>query len=140
MVRGLGFTLGNALLAGGAARLPAQEAAQLPTGVTAADTAAGDSLFHTLGGCQSCHGEGGVGTDQGPGFREGRWKLGDGSYQWLVHITRHGGYGIRNRGDEPMPMRGPTVLDSAQVRRVAAYVWAISRARRPARPVAAPSN
>jgi mono/diheme cytochrome c family protein len=135
MVSRLGFTLGVALFAGRAVELPAQEATQLPRGVTAAD----DSLFHTLGGCYSCHGAGGVGADTGPGFREGRWKLGDGSYEWLVHITRHGGYGIRNRGDEPMPMRGPTVLDSVQVGQVAAYVWAISRARRPGRP-AAPSN
>lgn len=94
-----------------------------------------------MGGCRSCHGDGGVGTDEGPALRDGRWKLGDGSYDWLIHITRHGGYGVRDRGDEPMPMRGPTVLDSAQVRKVAAYVWAISRARRPAgSPPAAPSN
>jgi mono/diheme cytochrome c family protein len=139
MARTLGFTLALALLAGGAVRLPAQESGQLPTGVTAADTAVGDSLFHTLGRCQSCHGERGQGTDDGPGFRGGQWKLGDGSYEWLIHITRHGGYGIRDRGGEPMPMRGPTVLDSAQVGQVAAYVWAISRARRPASPPA-PSN
>jgi mono/diheme cytochrome c family protein len=138
MVRGLGIGLSVALLVGGAARLPAQEAAALPTGVTAADTAAGDTLFHTVGRCESCHGTGGAGTDEAPGFRDGRWKLGDGSYAWLVHITRHGGYGVRNRGDEPLPMRGPTMLDSAQVRQVAAYVWAISRARRPAPAAAGP--
>lgn len=45
MVRRLGFTLGVALVAGMPVRLPAKEAAQLPTGVTAADTAAP----HTLG-------------------------------------------------------------------------------------------
>jgi mono/diheme cytochrome c family protein len=132
MMRGLGLTLSVALFAGVAAPLPAQET-NLPAGVTAGDTAAGNSLFHTVGNCRSCHGEGGVGSDEGPGFRDGRWKLGDGSYQWLRHITRHGGYGIRNRGDEPMPMRGPTMLDSTQVGQVAAYVWAISRGRRPPR-------
>ena len=119
MVSRLGFTLGVALFAGRAVELPAQEATQLPRGVTAADTAAGDSLFHTLGGCYSCHGAGGVGADTGPGFQEGRWKLGDGSYEWLVHITRHGGYGIRNRGDEPMPIACEPPHDHAGVEQVA---------------------
>ena len=133
MAHRLGLTLTAALVAGAAGRLSAQErAAGLPPGVTVADTAAGDSLFHTVGGCRSCHGDGGIGTADAPGFRDGQWKLGDGSYRWLIHITRHGGYGIRGRGGEPVPMRGPTVLDSVQVDRVAAYVWAISRARRPA--------
>lgn len=133
MVRILGFISGVALLACSAGQQPAPEPADLPTGVTVADTATGNALFHGTGGCSNCHGDAGVGGDEGPELRGGRWKLGDGSYDWLVHITRHGGYGIRDRGGEPMPMRGPTVLDSVQVRQVAAYVWTISRERQPPR-------
>ncbi len=130
MMRALSLTLGIALLVRDAAKLPAQEAAGLPPGVTAADTAAGNGLFHGVGGCNDCHGETGVGAGDGPALVDGKWKLGDGSYEWLVHMTRHGGLGVRDRGGDPKAMRGPTMLDSVQVRQVAGYVWAISRARR----------
>lgn len=125
-ILGLGF----ALLAAPAAMLSAQGPAEPPAG-TLADTAAGNRLFHGTGGCSSCHGEGGIGAPDTPSLVSGVWKLGDGSYGWLLHMTRHAGWGMRGRGDEPRPMRGPTVLDSTQVRQVTTYVWAISRGRRP---------
>ena len=134
MMRAWGLTLGIAFLAWDAARLSAQQPAGLPPGVTAADTAAGHELFHGVGGCSGCHGASGVGTPDGPPLVEGRWKLGDGSYEWLVHMTRHGGLGMRDRGGDPASMRGPTALDSLRVRQVAGYVWAISRGRREPRP------
>jgi len=126
----IGLTLGIALLACRAARPPAPAPAGLPAGLTAADTAAGNRLFHGVGSCGACHGDAGVGTADGPALVDGRWELGDGSYEWLVHMTRHGGLGVRERGGDPRAMRGPTVLDSVQTRQVAGYVWAISRARR----------
>jgi hypothetical protein len=53
--------------------------------------------------------------------------LGDGGFPWLLHMTRHAGWGARGRDGDPRPMRGPGVLDSAEVRRVAGYVFSISR-------------
>jgi mono/diheme cytochrome c family protein len=123
--------LGLILLIGPVATLRAQGPAEPPAG-TLADTAAGRQLYHGVGGCQSCHGEAGIGTPEAPPLVSGTWELGDGTYGWLLHMTRHAGWGMRGRGDEPRPMRGPTVLDSAQVRQVTTYVWAISRERRPA--------
>ncbi len=98
-------------------------------GVTVERVEQGLRLYHTKGACTSCHGELGVGTAEGPGLLGGRWQLGSGSYEWLHHITRHAGWGATSRTGDPQPMRGPTVLDSAEVGAVAAYVWSISRGR-----------
>jgi len=113
-----------------------QEPTAVPSGVTDTAIAAGRALYDGSGGCRDCHGEGGVGTAEGPGLATGRWKLGDGGYAWLVHMTRHAGWGARTPSGDPQPMRGPTVLDSAQVAQVAAYVWSISRDKLPAPPPA----
>ena len=74
------------------------------------------------------------GPYEGPSLMAGRWELGDGNYDWLIHMTQHAGWGMRGRGDDPRPMGGPTGLDSMQVRRVAAYAWSISREKLPAAP------
>jgi len=116
-----------ALLLPGAS-LAAQEV-PLAAGVTLERVEEGVRLYHTKGACVPCHGDLGVGTAEGPGFLTGRWKLGSGSYDWLQHITRHAGWGATSREGDPRPMRGPTVLDSAEVSSVAAYVWSISRGR-----------
>jgi mono/diheme cytochrome c family protein len=126
------LVFGFALLAG-AAPLAAQ-ATKMPAGVTASTIAAGRTLFHGAGGCAACHGDNGVGTAEGPSLTTGPWKLGDGSFPWLVHFSRHAGWGARGRDADPQPMRGPGTLDSTQVRRVAAYVFSISRAKAPAPP------
>jgi mono/diheme cytochrome c family protein len=81
MRRALGLTLGIAL-AWDTPLLRAQEPTGLPPAVTAADTAAGNELFHGVGSCDDCHGAGGIGTADGPPLVEGRWKLADGSYEW----------------------------------------------------------
>jgi len=120
------------LLAGGC--VPAPEPAGPAPGSSPKEVAEGRDLYHGLGACATCHGEAGVGTPEGPALVGGMWQMGDGSLPWLIHMTRHGGLGARTREDDPQPMRGPTVLDSVQVRRVAAYVWSISRDRLPAGP------
>jgi mono/diheme cytochrome c family protein len=113
--------------------LAGQEVQQAP-GVTVERVEQGLRLYHTKGACTLCHGELGVGTADGPGLLTGHWKLGSGSYEWLCHITRHAGWGATSRAADPQPMRGPTVLDSAEVEAVAAYVWSISRGRVAASP------
>ena len=116
---------GTLLLSG---RLSGQEI-RPPAAVTVERVREGLVLYHGKGTCVPCHGEFGLGTPDGPELVTGRWKLGPGTYEWLLHITRHAGWGGRTRNDDPRPMRGPTVLDSAEVDAVAAYVWTISRAR-----------
>ncbi len=100
-----------------------------PSGTSAEDIAQGREHYHGVGGCVPCHGEAGAGTEDGPALNDATWELGDGSLPWLVEMTQHAGWGMRTRGGDPEPMRGPTVLDSTQVRQVAAYVWSISRPR-----------
>jgi mono/diheme cytochrome c family protein len=123
---------GIALL-GVAHPLTAQDTVSVPAGVDSASIAAGRLLYQGRGWCVACHGERAEGTPEGPSLIAGRWTLGDGSFPWLLHITRHAGWGTRSREGDPRPMRGPTVLDSAEVRRVAAYVFAISRRKPPSK-------
>lgn len=125
MGRWFAMLLISPLLAGCAGRT--QETVTPPPGMTAEDIAAGREHYHGVGGCVPCHGEAGTGTEEGPALDDQAWELGDGSFPWLVQMTKHAGWGMRDRGGDPQPMRGPTVLDSVQVRQVAAYVWSISR-------------
>jgi mono/diheme cytochrome c family protein len=122
------------LLAAMPGLLDAQRPSPRPPGVTDKAISAGHELFHGVGRCSSCHGDNGIGTEEGPALSTGPWEHGDGSYRWLVHMSRHAGWGARNSQDDPRAMRGPTVLDSAQVARVAAYVWSVSRSKPPAAP------
>ncbi|HEU5303930.1 MAG TPA: cytochrome c [Gemmatimonadales bacterium] len=125
---------GMALLIG-TGPVAAQDTAPAPAGVDSASIAAGRLLYQGRGQCVGCHGERGQGTADGPSLIGGPWTLGDGSFPWLLHLTRHAGWGARSREGDPQPMRGPTVLDSAEVRRVAAYVFSISRRKdRPGEP------
>lgn len=126
-----GLVLAAALLFG--APLAAQQV-QPPSGVTLEQVEQGMRLYHTKGACATCHGDLGVGAPDGPALLAGAWKLGDGSYEWLRHITRHAGWGVSSRAGDPQPMRGPTVLDSAEVNAVAAYLWSISRGKVAAAP------
>jgi mono/diheme cytochrome c family protein len=112
--------------------LSAQDTASVPTLTDSASIAAGRQLYQSTGGCVPCHGEAGEGTPEGPSLVAGRWELGDGSYSWLLGMVRHAGWGTRTREGDPRPMRGPTVLDSAGVRQVSAYVFSISRQKAPA--------
>jgi len=111
--------------------LPVRLAGQVtvPPKVTVERVAEGLNLYHGKGQCDACHGALGVGTDEGPSLLTGAWKLGPGDYPWLVHITRHAGWGSVSRGGDPAPMRGPTVLNPDEIDAVAAYVWNISRGR-----------
>jgi mono/diheme cytochrome c family protein len=100
-----------------------------PPGVTTEKVRVGFDLYHGKGACNQCHGELGLGTPDGPALVAGQWKLGPGTIDWLAHITRHAGWGATSRDGDILPMRGPTVLDTAEIRAVASYVWTISRGR-----------
>lgn len=101
-----------------------------PAQVTTANVALGDSLFNT-GGCQRCHGKGGVGAANAPALDGKKWlQLKAGSYDEIVTIITDGvpqaaikdpmhRFNMRARG-------GPMNLTDAQVQAVAAYVWTLS--------------
>lgn len=101
-----------------------------PALVTPANVALGDSLFNT-GGCQRCHGKGGVGAANAPALDGKKWlQLQKGSYEEIVKIITDGvpqasikdpshRFAMRARG-------GPMNLTDAQVQAVAAYVWTLS--------------
>jgi mono/diheme cytochrome c family protein len=107
--------------------LVAQDTKPMPLGVDKASIAAGKLLYGGSGQCAACHGANGEGTPEGPSLIAGHWEVADGSFASLLHVARHAGWGSRSRDGDPQPMRGPTMLDSAEVRRVAAYVYSISR-------------
>lgn len=118
-----------AVLLGFGRPLAGQDSASTQAPTDSATIAAGRVLYQGRGGCVQCHGEEGQGTPDGPSLATGPWTLADGSFESLIHVTRHAGWGTRGRDGEPQRMRGPTALDSADVRRVATYVFSISRAK-----------
>jgi glucose/arabinose dehydrogenase/mono/diheme cytochrome c family protein len=108
----------------------AEAAGALPTppGVTPAQVALGDRVFHgQVGGapCTGCHGSDAKGTPLGPDLTSGHWLWGDGS---LPAITRTITDGVPHPKQYPgvMPPMGGAQLSPAEVSAVAAYVWALS--------------
>jgi glucose/arabinose dehydrogenase/mono/diheme cytochrome c family protein len=108
----------------------AEAAGALPTppGVTPAQVALGDRVFHgQVGGapCAGCHGSDAKGTPLGPDLTSGHWLWGDGS---LPAITRTITDGVPHPKQYPgvMPPMGGAQLSPAEVSAVAAYVWALS--------------
>ena len=102
-----------------------------PAGVTDSTIAAGQEVYAGRGQCVKCHGDEGQGTAEATALDSGQWKLTDGSYEGLLLVIRHSGISAAGRDGDPLPMRGPTLLQPGEVRAVAAYVWSISRARAP---------
>ena len=121
---------GSASATAGSGAAPA--AARGPSPEELASIARGDSLFHG-GGCQRCHGQKGVGAQNGPSLITGPWIHVDGSQAAIATIITNGvpreaisdstrRFAMRARG-------GPMNLTDAQVQDVAAYVVSISRAK-----------
>jgi mono/diheme cytochrome c family protein len=108
---------------GQAKRLP-----PLPSGMTLAMIREGDSLFRTTGGCQTCHGQDAEGMPamgssltSGLNFIPSDWGL-------IDSLITSGIPEPVTRTPIAMPARGAqTNLDAEQIRRIGAYVWAISR-------------
>jgi mono/diheme cytochrome c family protein len=102
----------------------------LPAGMTVETIVQGDSVFHGAGNCFACHGMDG----------EGRPAAGNAitvslnwaQYDWrsIDSLITHGIPQTITRSPMMMPPRGgKSNLTDDQVRRVAAYVWAISQTR-----------
>ncbi len=117
----------------GAAASPTPSAPARPAAVTAANIALGDSLFNT-GSCQRCHGQKGVGANNGPSLVAGPWLHSAGGFDEIVKTITEGvprtAFKDTNRRFAMNPRGGPMNLTDAQVQAVAAYVWSISRERK----------
>ena len=100
-----------------------------PAGATAQMVALGDSIFHgqTGGGtCFTCHGPDATGTPLAPNLTDATWATGDGSYSFIQQRVKTGMPTPTPPYSAPMPPMGGATLSDAQVKAVAAYVYAIS--------------
>lgn len=116
--------------ASGAAAAPAAVRAPSPTELAA--IARGDSLFNA-GACQRCHGQKGVGAQNGPSLVSGPWLHADGTAASIAAVITNGvpREAIKDT-TRRFPMRGrggPMNLTDAQVQDLAAYVVSISRGK-----------
>lgn len=97
---------------------------QLPTGASLDSLEEGRRLFVV---CSVCHGLDARGTQLGPSLRDGEWIHITGEVGEIEQITRTG---IVNPREFPIPMpeMGGGDFDDAQLRALAGYVHALSRA------------
>ena len=104
--------------------------AALPTGMTLELIQQGDALFHGVGGCFVCHGvEAGGNPAAGDAITAGLAFI-PSSWAAIDSLITVGMPDAISRSPIAMPARGARGnLTPSQIRRVAAYVWAISRVR-----------
>lgn len=112
----------------------AAPAPTLPDGVTAQMISQGDSAVHApTAFCQRCHGPNLTGGTNGPSLVAGAWLQSGGTFPEIASIVINGV--PKDRIKDPAhqyqmnPRGGPMNLTDAQARRIAAYVWSISRAK-----------
>lgn len=123
---------GAAGTSGAASAGGAPAAMRGPSPEELAAIARGDSLFNA-GACQRCHGQRGVGGQNGPSLVSGPWLHVDGTQAQIAALITNGV--SREAITDPsrrFPMRGrggPMNLTDAQVQDLAAYVVSISRAK-----------
>ncbi|HEY0035358.1 MAG TPA: c-type cytochrome, partial [Longimicrobium sp.] len=98
-------------------------ARNLPAGVTQAMVDEGQQLFGTV--CAGCHGPAGAGTPAAPVLSDDRWINVTGAYPEIVTIVTNGVPQPKEHPG-PMPPKGGGNFDDAQVRALAAYVYALS--------------
>jgi mono/diheme cytochrome c family protein len=107
----------------------------MPAGVTPANIAMGDSIFNTTGApCQRCHGQKGIGAQNGPSLVTGPWLQSTGKYEEIVATITTGvprtALKDQTRRFPMNPRGGPMNLNDDQVKAVAAYVYSLSRDRK----------
>lgn len=105
---------------GSAARIVA---ANLPQGVTQAMVDEGQDKFGTV--CSACHGQGGTGSPTAPALNDAAWLNISGQYPEIVTIINNG---VATPKQYPgmMPPKGGGSFTDAEVRSIAAYVFALS--------------
>ncbi len=104
----------------------------LPARMTIADLRAGDVIFRGKGGCVSCHGADATGVPGKGSSLTSVLNYVPKPYSWsgLDSLERRGISEPITRANVACPARGVRGnLTDIEVRRVAAYVWAIAQAR-----------
>lgn len=103
----------------------------LPSGMTVQMIRDGDRLFHGRGGCVDCHGLEGEGlAGRGKTLTAGLGYVPAGDWNALDSLVAVGVAEALTRSAVAMPPRGQwSDLTADEVRRVAAYVWAVSQVR-----------
>ncbi|HMI54205.1 MAG TPA: c-type cytochrome [Candidatus Saccharimonadales bacterium] len=106
----------------------------VPEGATAEMVALGERIYRgQVGGaaCTGCHGNKGQGSTVGPNLTSKQWLWSDGSYAGIAKTITDGvPQPKKYRG--AMPAMGGAQLTADQVSALAAYVWSLSRAAKPA--------
>lgn len=102
----------------------------LPKGMTVQTIVAGDSIYHGKGNCAACHGTEAEGLPAaGDGFTDGL-SYAQPNWDSIDSLIDAGIPDALTRSPIQMPPRGGrSDLSDEEVRRVAAYVWAISTVR-----------
>jgi mono/diheme cytochrome c family protein len=111
-----------------------------PEGVTDSAITWGEALFRGPANCSRCHGDRGRGSEYGPDLADAVWWHGPGTFEWLVKEVTHGIPENLTVTGGRMPARGWAPMNEADVRAVAAYVWAISHPAKPPQPAPARRN
>ena len=98
-----------------------------PEGATDVMVQEGMQIYAGAGICGACHGPDATGAI-GPDLTDGEWLIGDGEYEQLVTQILEGVSATEatNPLGAIMPPKGGAAITEAQVRSVAAYVWALS--------------
>ncbi len=103
-----------------------------PPGVSASQLALGEQIFHGKargGTCAGCHGDDAAGSSAGPSLVSGRWLWNDGSVAGIAR-TIAAGVAKPKQATGAMPPNGGAPLSRSDVDAVAAYVWALNRAKK----------
>jgi mono/diheme cytochrome c family protein len=101
-----------------------------PPGATAAMVTEGQSLFNT-GSCALCHGVNGRDPSRGPNLTDKTYLHNSGDYEEIVQIITSGVPAanfklLTSQAQFEMFPRGGMNFTDAQIRAIAAYVWALS--------------
>jgi len=102
----------------------------LPAGMTIATIVEGDSIFHGKGNCAACHGTEGQGLPALGDAITAALNWAQPEWTSIDSLIDNGIPQVLTRSPIQMPPRGGrSDLTREEVRRVAAYVWAISQTR-----------
>jgi glucose/arabinose dehydrogenase/cytochrome c5 len=95
----------------------------VPPGATSQQVVRGEKLYGEQS-CSGCHASNGKGTPFGPDLTSGKWLWGDGSLGSITKVIADGVAAPKEYKSVMPPMGGGTVSD-ADLKAIAAYVWAL---------------
>ena len=120
------LTLIAVAVIGSATAISAQEAPELPEGVTESMVSAGETLYRSVGLCFACHGPTGAGVPgAGVNLADDEWLHSDGSFGALVELILSGVGPDQTESGVIMLPRGGSQITDEQARAIAGYVWTL---------------